>query len=160
MNNHPMNHPFETFTRDFHTFTAARETPGGADLERHTARGSLRGAHACVSVSQGPSRCPDFHGSPQPTNKQPMKAEKQTKNADNQPTNRLQPASIVSERLTWLIGRNVRVKLQTSKDGQSEDFTAIYEDCLPVGRGYFMVFVVKKKRRLVQSSYVTQLDEL
>jgi hypothetical protein len=80
--------------------------------------------------------------------------ENPTKNTVNQST------SIVSERLTWLIGRNVRVKLQTSAGGQSEEFTATYEDCLPVGRGYFMVFMVKEKRRLVQSSYVTQVDEL
>jgi hypothetical protein len=86
----------------------------------------------------------------------------QMRTENNQATNR-QPqsaTSIVSERLTWLIGHKVRVKLRTTPDGQSEDFTGIYEDCLPVGRGYFMVFKVEEKRRMLQSDHIIQLDEL
>jgi hypothetical protein len=78
----------------------------------------------------------------------------------NQTTNRQpQSTSIVSERLTWLIGHKVRVKVRANSDGQSEDFTGNYEDCLPVGRAYFMVFMVKGLRRMLQSDYIVQIDE-
>lgn len=61
----------------------------------------------------------------------------------------------------WLSGRTVKVRLRYAELGQlgSEEFTATYQDCHPLGRCYFFVFVVGGKRRVVQTEHVVEMME-
>jgi len=70
-------------------------------------------------------------------------------------------ASKVSERLGWLQGKKVSVRICYSEIGQlgGESFVALYEDTVPLGREYFFVFSVSGKRRLVRTSSVVEISE-
>lgn len=73
-----------------------------------------------------------------------------------------QSSSKVGERLLWLSGRSVRVRLRYAELGQlgSEEFVATYEDCHPMGRGYFFVFSVGGKRRVINTEHVVEMNEV
>lgn len=73
-----------------------------------------------------------------------------------------QASSKVGERMMWLSGRNVRVRLRYAELGQlgSEEFVAQYEDCHPMGRSYFFVFSVGGKRRVIQTEHVVEMSEV
>lgn len=69
--------------------------------------------------------------------------------------------SKVGERLEWLAGRKVTVRVAYAEIGQlgGETFAAVYEDVVPLGREYFFVFNVAGKRRLVRTSSVIEIAE-
>lgn len=71
-------------------------------------------------------------------------------------------SSKVGERLLWLSGRRVSVRLSYAELGQlgSETFVATYMDTLPLGRGYFFVFEVAGKRRVVRTESVVEMAEI
>jgi len=73
-----------------------------------------------------------------------------------------QSSSKVGERLLWLSGKSVRVRLRYAELGQlgSEEFVATYVDCHPMGRGYFFVFEVGGKRRVTQTEHVVEMVEV
>lgn len=73
-----------------------------------------------------------------------------------------QAASKVGERLLWLSGKRVKVRLAYAELGQlgSEEFVALYRDCHPMGRSYFFVFSVGEKRRVIQTNHVVELTEI
>lgn len=73
-----------------------------------------------------------------------------------------QSSSKVGERLMWLSGRNVKVRLRYAELGQlgSEEFVATYQDCHPMGRGYFFVFSTGGKRRIIQTDHVVEMVEV
>jgi hypothetical protein len=68
--------------------------------------------------------------------------------------------SRVSERLEWLRGCKVTVRLTYPEIGQlgGEQFKAVYEDTLPLGRAYFFVFSVAGRRRLVSTTSVIEIE--
>lgn len=71
-------------------------------------------------------------------------------------------SSKVSERMLWLSGKNVKVKLCYAELGQmgSEEFVAAYHDCLPMGAAYFFVFSVGGRRRMVKTTAVLEMAEI
>jgi hypothetical protein len=75
------------------------------------------------------------------------------------PTN---PSSKVAERLEWLIGKSVSVRVAYAEIGQmgGEVFQATYVDIVPLGREYFFVFNVGGLRRVFRTSSVIELQEL
>jgi hypothetical protein len=68
-------------------------------------------------------------------------------------------SSKVGERLQWLSGHKVRVRLRYAELGQlgSEEFVATYIDTAPMGRVYFFIFQAGNKRRLVQTEHVVEM---
>jgi|WetSurMetagenome_2_1015567.scaffolds.fasta_scaffold612739_2 hypothetical protein len=70
--------------------------------------------------------------------------------------------SKVGERLGWLTGRKVRVRLAYGELGQlgSEEFIAVYMDTLPLGREYFFSFKSGGKNRLVRTTSVVEIIEV
>lgn len=70
-------------------------------------------------------------------------------------------ASKVGERLAWLQGRIVEVRVAYAEIGQlgGETFRAVYEDTVPLGREYFFVFSVAGRRRLIRTSTVVEIAE-
>ena len=68
--------------------------------------------------------------------------------------------SKVSERLDWLRGHKVAVRVAYAESGQlaGEQFKAVYEDTVPLGREYFFVFNVAGRRRLVRTSSVIEIE--
>lgn len=75
-------------------------------------------------------------------------------------SNETSPSGKVSERLIWLAGKNVMVRLRSADPSQTEEFAAIYLDCYPMGRAYFFVLAVAGKRRVIQTDHVLELTEL
>lgn len=71
-------------------------------------------------------------------------------------------SSKVSDRMAWLAGKAVKVKVKLEVDGEwtHETFLAQYLDCYPMGRGYFFVFLVDESRRLVATDQVIEILEL
>jgi hypothetical protein len=71
-------------------------------------------------------------------------------------------ASKVGERLQWLQGQIVRVRVVYAEIGQlgGETFDAVYEDTVPLGREYFFVFNVSGCRRLIRTSSVVEISTL
>ncbi len=69
--------------------------------------------------------------------------------------------SKLGERLEWLIGKKVTVRVAYAEIGQlgGETFHAVYEDVVPLGREYFFVFNVAGKRRLCRTSSVVEIAE-
>ena len=69
--------------------------------------------------------------------------------------------SKVAERLTWLEGQSVTVRVCYAEIGQlgGEVFDAIYRDTLPLGREYFFVFEVDGLSRLVRTPSVVEVRE-
>lgn len=69
------------------------------------------------------------------------------------------PLSKVGERLQWLVGHNVTVRVAYAEIGQegADTFAAVYEDTLPLGREYFFVFNVAGRRRLIRTSAVVEI---
>lgn len=69
--------------------------------------------------------------------------------------------SKVSERLAWLDGRHVSVRVTYAEIGQlgGEQFNAIYRDVVPLGREYFFVFEVAGRRRLIRTGSVVEIIE-
>lgn len=70
--------------------------------------------------------------------------------------------SKVSERLLWLKGKRVAVRVAYAEIGQmgGESFNALYEDVLPLGREYFFVFRVSNARVLIRTSTVIEVREI
>lgn len=70
--------------------------------------------------------------------------------------------SKVSERLEWLIGERVAVKVAYSELGQvsSDAFDGVYVDTVPMGREYFFVFEVDGARRLLRTSSVVEVRQI
>jgi hypothetical protein len=75
--------------------------------------------------------------------------------------NNPESSSKVSERLLWLSGKQVSVRLSYVELGQinSEEFVATYRDTLPMGRAYFFVFEVGGRNRLVRTENVIDMTE-
>lgn len=67
--------------------------------------------------------------------------------------------SKVSERLGWMVGSTVIVRVAYAELGQlsPETFTAVYQDTLPLGREYFFVFSVGNHQRLIRTSAVVEI---
>lgn len=70
--------------------------------------------------------------------------------------------SRVGERVEFLAGRKVRVRVCYAEIGQmgGEVFDAIFIDCVPLGREYFFVFSISQARRLVKTSSVVEIAEV
>jgi hypothetical protein len=68
--------------------------------------------------------------------------------------------SKVSERLDWLRGHKVLVRVTYAEIGQvgGERFKAVYEDTVPLGRQYFFVFSIAGRRRLVSTTAVVEIE--
>ena len=71
-----------------------------------------------------------------------------------------EPSSRVAERLGWLIGTTVRVRVSYPEFGKvrTEEFLAVYHDTLPVGGVYFFVFEMAGKRRLIRTDDVLEIS--
>ena len=69
--------------------------------------------------------------------------------------------SKVSERIEWLEGSKVTVRLAYAEIGQvnGESFEAVYMTTVPLGREYFFVFSISGKRRLIRCSSVIEVIE-
>ena len=69
--------------------------------------------------------------------------------------------SKVGERMEWLSGKRVTVRVAYAEIGQvgSETFHGVYEDVVPLGREYFFVFNIAGRRRLVRTSSVVEIAE-
>lgn len=69
--------------------------------------------------------------------------------------------SKVGERLSWLTGRKVTVRVTYREIGQlgGETFSGVYEDTLPLGRAYFFVFNIAGRRRLITTTSVVEILE-
>jgi len=76
--------------------------------------------------------------------------------------NKPEASSKVGERLMWLSGKKVRVKMNYSELGQlgSEEFTATYKDTYPLGREYFFSFEVGGKSRIVRTTAIVEMVEV
>lgn len=74
---------------------------------------------------------------------------------------KINTASKVGERLAWLQGSKVDVRLCYAEIGQlgGEIFTAVYEDTVPLGREYFFIFNVAGRHRLVRTTSVIEILE-
>lgn len=70
--------------------------------------------------------------------------------------------SKVGERLEWLQGQMVRVRVAYAELGQvgGDTFTATYEDTVPLGREYFFIFNASGQRRLIRTSSVVEIMTL
>ncbi len=75
--------------------------------------------------------------------------------------------SRVTERLAFLIGKRVRVRVWWNSEAQAASpagdlFVATFIDCLPVGRDYFLVFETngRPRRTIIKSSAVLQIEEV
>ena len=70
-------------------------------------------------------------------------------------------ASKVSERLEWLVGKRVFVRVGHSDSGQpgGETFHATYIDVVPLGREYFFVLQQSSVTRMIRTSSVIELSE-
>lgn len=70
--------------------------------------------------------------------------------------------SVVADRLSWLEGHKVRVRVSFVEPGQlsQEVFEGEYTNTLPMGREYFFVFKVSGHMRLVRTSSVLEMFEL
>lgn len=68
--------------------------------------------------------------------------------------------SKVGERLQWLVGRKVTVRVAYAELGQlgSETFRAVYQDTVPLGREYFFIFNIAGRHRLIRTSAVVEID--
>jgi hypothetical protein len=71
-------------------------------------------------------------------------------------------SSKVGERMMWLSGSKVRVRLAYAELGQlgSEEFVATYKDTYPLGREYFFSFEVGGKARIVRTTAVVEMTEI
>jgi hypothetical protein len=72
--------------------------------------------------------------------------------------------SIVKERVGFLIGRKVVVRVWWSQEGQQSSpsgdlFDAILVDCIPIGRDYYFVFEANGKRSIIKTAAVLQISE-
>lgn len=67
--------------------------------------------------------------------------------------------SKVGERLDWLRGQMVTVRVVYAELGQvgGDTFTAIYEDTVPLGREYFFIFNASGQRRLIRTTSVVEI---
>jgi hypothetical protein len=67
--------------------------------------------------------------------------------------------SKVAERLTWLVGKRVSVRVSYAESGQTagEEFVGIYRDVLPLGREYFFVFEWNNTERIIRTTSVVEL---
>ena len=71
-------------------------------------------------------------------------------------------SSKVGERLLWLSGHKVKVRLSYAELGQlaSEEFVATHKDTYPLGREYFFCFEVVGKNRIVRTTAVVEMCEV
>lgn len=69
--------------------------------------------------------------------------------------------SKVSERLAWLVGKKVTVRVVYAEIGQlgGETFEAVYQDTVPLGREYFFIFNISGKHRLIRTTAVVEIVE-
>lgn len=67
--------------------------------------------------------------------------------------------SKVGERLLWMTGQKVTVRVVYAEIGQlgSDTFNAVYEDTVPLGREYFFVFNISGRKRLIRTSSVVEI---
>lgn len=70
--------------------------------------------------------------------------------------------SKVSNRLAWLEGQRVYVRMSYADTGQvtTSAFEATYLDTLPMGRSYFFVLSVDGARHVVRTENVVSMMEL
>lgn len=73
--------------------------------------------------------------------------------------------SVVKERVSFLVGKLVRVRVWWSQEGQQASpggdlFDAVLVDLVPVGRDYYFVFETSGKRSVIKTAAVLQMSEV
>jgi hypothetical protein len=68
--------------------------------------------------------------------------------------------SVIAERLDWLEGKDVRIRVRSESGEEPEQIVAIYLDTLPVGRAYFFKLKVGGVIHLIQTEQVVEVREV